>query len=88
MIEHGFSLIRIFPLKVRLVDNINDFNETEYYDNCMYYKKKLLQMVWKIPQWIIFEFYTTIYVMLCAIWYHLYNLKNVKNTHEGLLLLV
>ena len=22
--------------------------------------------------------------MRCAIWYHLYNLKNVKNTHEGL----
>ena len=26
--------------------------------------------------------------MLCAIWYHLYNLKNVKNTHGGVLLLV
>ena len=24
----------------------------------------------------------------CAIWYHLYNLKNVKNTHGGVLLLV
>ena len=21
--------------------------------------------------------------MVCAIWYHLYNLKNVKNTHES-----
>ena len=28
------------------------------------------------------------YVMVCAIWYHLYNLKNVKNTHEEVLLLV
>ena len=27
-------------------------------------------------------------VMFCAIWYHLYNLKNVKNTHGGVLLLV
>ena len=27
-------------------------------------------------------------VMLCAIWYHLHNLKNVKNTHGGVLLLV
>ena len=27
-------------------------------------------------------------VMFCAIWYHLYNLKNVKNTHGGMLLLV
>ena len=26
--------------------------------------------------------------MLYAIWYHLYNLKNVKNTHGGVLLLV
>ena len=27
------------------------------------------------------------FVMRCAIWYHVYNLKNVKNTHGGLLLL-
>ena len=26
--------------------------------------------------------------MRCAIWYHLYNLKNVKNIHGGVLLLV
>ena len=26
-------------------------------------------------------------VMFCAIWYHLYNLKNVKNTHGGMLFL-
>ena len=26
--------------------------------------------------------------MRCAIWYHLYNLKKVKNTHGGVLLLV
>ena len=25
--------------------------------------------------------------MFCVIWYHLYNLKNVKNTHGGVLLL-
>ena len=23
------------------------------------------------------------YVMRCAIWYHLYNLKNVKNNHDS-----
>ena len=28
------------------------------------------------------------YVMRCVIWYHLYNLKNVKNTHGGVFLLV
>ena len=27
-------------------------------------------------------------MMHCAIWYHLYNLKNVKNNHGGVLLLV
>ena len=27
-----------------------------------------------------------IFVMLCAIWYHLYNLEIVKNTHWGVLL--
>ena len=29
-----------------------------------------------------------ILVMRCAIWYHLYNLKNVKNTHRGVLILL
>ena len=28
------------------------------------------------------------YVMHCAIWYHLNNLKNVKNTHGRVLILV
>ena len=28
------------------------------------------------------------YVVRCAIWYHLYNLKNGKNTHGGVLILV
>ena len=30
----------------------------------------------------------TVFVTLCTIWHHLYNLKNVKNTHGGVLLLV
>ena len=28
------------------------------------------------------------YVVRCTIWYHLYNLKNVKNTHGRVLILV
>ena len=28
------------------------------------------------------------YVIRCGIWYHLYNLKNVKNTDGGLLILI
>ena len=31
---------------------------------------------------------TKTFVMFCAIWYHLQNFKNVKNTHGGVLLLV
>ena len=27
-------------------------------------------------------------MIFCAIWYHLYNFKNMKNTHGGVLLLV
>ena len=30
----------------------------------------------------------TLYETLCVIWYHLYNLKNVKMTHGGVLCLV
>ena len=29
-----------------------------------------------------------LYVVRCAIWYHLYYSKNVKNTHGGVLILV
>ena len=36
----------------------------------------------------IYFFENKIIVMFCAIWYYLYNLKNVKNTHGGVLLLV
>ena len=28
------------------------------------------------------------YVVRCTIWYHLYNFKNLKNTHGGVLILV
>ena len=30
----------------------------------------------------------TLYVACCSIWYHLYNLKNVKNTHGVVLIFV
>ena len=29
-----------------------------------------------------------LHVLRCAIWFHLYNLRNVRNTHGGVLLLV
>ena len=34
------------------------------------------------------EYSCGLYVMRCAIWYHFYNLKNMKNTHGGVLILV
>ena len=32
--------------------------------------------------------YGLIYVLFCSFWYHLYNLKNIKNLDEGVLPLV
>ena len=32
--------------------------------------------------------FVLLYVVRCAIWYRLYNLKNVKNAHGGVLILV
>ena len=37
---------------------------------------------------VIHKLFQKAFVMLCGIWYHLYNLKNVKNTHGAVLLLV
>ena len=34
-----------------------------------------------------FSCYNIIYETLCVIWYHLYNLKNVKNTHRSVILI-
>ena len=34
------------------------------------------------------KIYGQIYVVRCAIWYHVHNLKNVKNAHGGVLLFV
>ena len=53
-----------------------------------------VQIKWLVSIWIatlswngLISNYRT-YVMRCAIWYHLYNLKNMKNTHRGVLRLV
>ena len=49
--------------------------------------------LWKVTQTVIallniVETYSLTYVKCLAIWYHLHNFKNVKNTHGGVLLLV
>ena len=49
--------------------------------------------LWKITETVIallnvVETYSLTYMMCFAIWYHLHNFKNVKNTYGGVLLLV
>ena len=47
--------------------------------------------LWYFMQWLLTSYYfigclfqiSFTYEMLCAVWYHLYNLKNVKSTHRG-----
>ena len=38
--------------------------------------------------WERYESHIFTHMMRCTIWYHLYNLKNAKNTHGGVLILV
>ena len=40
----------------------------------------------KLPK--IQKIHSQIYVVRCTTWYHLYNLKYVRNTHGGVLILV
>ena len=54
------------------------------------------QKLWKLPLMQFISIYITsksttlleVFVMRCAIWYHLSNLKNVENTPGGVLILV
>ena len=39
-------------------------------------------------QWKMYEVFYRLYKVRCTVWYHLCNLKNVKNTHRGVLILV
>ena len=45
-------------------------------------RSKTLKGIWKFVS----DLTISIYVVHCAIWYHLCNLKNVKNTHGGVLI--
>ena len=44
--------------------------------------------IWPLGFRPLLKFYKLIYGMRCAIWYHLYNLKNMKNTRGRVLLLL
>ena len=54
------------------------------------YERLLLQFTFKWPMvnslaFLVLISWRMFIVMLCAIWYHLHNLKNMKNTHGGVL---
>ena len=48
------------------------------------FAKNLFIDAWQGPK---FTLMWIIFVVRCTIWYHLYSVKKVKNTHEGMLLL-
>lgn len=56
--------------------------------NFCFHKNKIMKINNKYKMWTGFCTKVYVYVMLCAICYHFYNLKNVKNTLWGVLLLV
>ena len=67
------SLFRVSFLKHSFAANFEQF--FVYWD---IFRSKYSEEFWKM----------TLFVMRCAIWYHLYNLKNVKSTHGEVLLSV
>ena len=55
------------------------------------FKRKFLNLFYDSVSWygiLKSSFFYSRLVVRCTIWYYLYNLKNVKNTHGGLLILV
>ena len=87
-----------------LPGQINDFDKllevSFFYPNCLESVINLRKLILsfrviqhtKFYSWsellLLFKFYLFVHVMRCAIWYHLYNFKNVKSLHGGVLLLV
>ena len=56
---------------------------------CAMASETLVQVAFaEVCYWIASLLNEMLYVMRCAICYHLYNFKNVRNTHGGVLLLV
>ena len=74
----------------------HDFSSTEsFFGEINLYKKKWLINCSYNPHKsnigiisVLLDTHSTKYVVRCTIWYYLYNLKNVKNIHGGVLILV
>ena len=78
------KVINCFHKKIFIIDWDVLQLQTDNWENNILKHRSILIYVW---------FATSItgvdiYVVRCAIWYHLYKLKNVKNTHGGELILV
>ena len=65
---------------IRLID----CEDKTFIANAYRYCSRCLSGSWATcpPEKFDVKYLRYIYVLRCAIWYHLYNLKNVKNIHE------
>ena len=77
-------------LKKKIDSKIDHFYLTEFLKNHEWKAKSFMDKSDEIEinykkRW---YYYNLVKVMFCAIWYHLYNLKKVKNTYGGVLMLV
>ena len=80
-----FKLDKWYQITQSTTDNKHWVNNTQTFHatcHCFLYVPK------NIRKSVIFWYFEGLYEMRCAIWHHLYNLKNVENTHGGVLLLV
>ena len=81
-----FFLVRIFLYSVRIQENTDQKKLhiwtlfTQCLVKCCSY---ILILIVELILRTLLKEKLRICVMRCAIWYHLYNLKNVKNTHGG-----
>ena len=92
--EYG-DLLRNSPCSVRTYENTDQKNSLFGHFSHSVQSVKLVSIcpnrIMNKPQqcpWMLLNsFYFRSYVMQCAIWYHVNNLKNVTNNHGGVLLL-
>ena len=81
-VARGQNFVKIWEFKNNWKNSLEVFSFTWIYFKHEKKKKKQKKSRNSIDNW------SQIYEMRCAIWYHLCNLKNIKNTHGSMLLLV
>ena len=75
-------------VKVFLVKILHIFVQNEHKKPLMASDLQEQSKQFKVLDWSWNESFSRLIVVRCAIQYHVHNLKNVKNTHGGVLLLV